>query len=59
MAEKRYKEAEVFYKMLKDAIDPTGKPYKYGMLDGLEQLQIDGIVAKNDESVDKIRKILK
>jgi tetratricopeptide (TPR) repeat protein len=59
MVEKRYKEAESFYKMLKDAIDPTGKPYKYGMLDGLEQLQMDGIVAKNDESIDKIRKILK
>jgi tetratricopeptide (TPR) repeat protein len=59
IVEKRYKEAETLYKTLKDAIDPTGKPYKYGMLDGLEQLQIDGIVAKNDESVEKIRKILK
>ncbi|MEN9610795.1 MAG: hypothetical protein RLZZ628_1609 [Bacteroidota bacterium] len=59
MVEKKYKEAEQFYKMLKDAIDPSGKPYKYGMLDGLEQLQIDGIVAKNDESIEKIRKILK
>jgi tetratricopeptide (TPR) repeat protein len=59
IVEKHYKEAEGFYKMLKDAIDPTGKPYKYGMLDGLEQLQMDGIVAKNDESVEKIRKILK
>jgi hypothetical protein len=59
IVEKRYKEAEVFYKMLKDANDPLGKPYKYGMLDGLEQLQIDGILTKNDESVEKIRKILK
>jgi tetratricopeptide (TPR) repeat protein len=59
IAEKHYKEAEKLYKMLKDAMDSTGKPYKYAMLDGLEQLQIDGIVAKNDESVDKIRKILK
>jgi tetratricopeptide (TPR) repeat protein len=59
IVEKRYKEAEGFYKMLKDVMDPLGRPYKYGMLDGLEQLQIDGIVAKNDESVEKIRKILK
>jgi tetratricopeptide (TPR) repeat protein len=59
MVEKRYKDAEGFYRMLKDAVDPTGKPYKYSMLDGLVQLQMDGILAKNDESIEKIRKILK